>query len=90
VDELGTLSDAVSAAWQAAGQKPDVEPELLLLPKPRDLLERLTDLRGETGLSLSGLRQLPDVGPKLAPVETLLRLRGEPVWVIVPYPVTVR
>jgi protease-4 len=35
VDELGTMSDAVAAAWHAAGQKPDTEPELLLLPKPR-------------------------------------------------------
>jgi protease-4 len=90
VDELGTMSDAVTAAWHAAGQKPDAEPDLLLLPRPRDLLERLMGLREDTGLSLVGLKQLPGIGPKLGPVETLLRLRGEPVWVLLPHPITIR
>src|SRR5262249_54439012 len=70
VDELGTLSDAVAAAWQAAGQKPDMEPELLLLPKPGDLLERLAGLREDTGLSLAALKQVPGLGPKLGAAET--------------------
>lgn len=90
VDELGTMSDAVAAAWQAAGQKPDAEPELLLLPKPRDLFERLMGLREESGLSLLGLKQVPGLGAKLGGVETLLRLRGEPVWVVLPHSVTIR
>jgi hypothetical protein len=33
---------------------------------------------------------VPGIGPKLGPVETLLQLRGEPVWVILPHPVTIR
>lgn len=90
VDELGSLSDAVAAAWRAADQKPEVEPELLLLPKPIDLFERLMGLRNETGLSLGTVKRLPIVGEKLGAAESLLRLRGEPVWVILPHPFTIR
>ncbi len=44
VDELGTLDDAVAAAWKVAGQPADKEPEILQLPKSRSLLDTLMDM----------------------------------------------
>src|SRR5262245_8442980 len=41
IDELGTLDDAIAAAWKMAGQPADKEPDLLQLPKPRGMFESL-------------------------------------------------
>src|SRR5262249_6143871 len=89
VDELGTLDDAVAAAKQMAGLAADDDGELLLLPKPRTLLDTLLDLKSDTRAPALGARQLlrefPEVGGKVGPVGGVLRLRGEPVWLVLPY-----
>jgi protease-4 len=96
VDELGTLDDAVAAAKKVAGLPADADTELLTLPKPRNLLDTLLEMKGETrapgldGRQLPLLRDLPELTGKLAAVEGLLRLKGEPVWVVLPYCVEVR
>jgi protease IV len=96
VDELGTLNDAVAAAKKLAGLRDDADTELLTLPKPRNLLDTLLEMKGETrapaldGRQLPLLRDLPELTGKLAAVEGLLRLKGEPVWVVLPYRVEVR
>jgi protease-4 len=92
VDELGTLGDAVTAARKMAGV-PDAEVlEILELPESRSFLDSLLDSRSDTQMRalLPLLRQVPDVADSLRGVEALLRLRGEPVWVLLPCRVTVR
>ncbi len=91
VDELGTLDDAIAAAKKLAGLPADSEPELLLLPKPRTLLDMLLDLKSDTRAPALGLlHEAPELAGKLRPVEGMLRLRGEPVWVVLPYQVDVK
>jgi protease-4 len=92
IDELGTLNDAVAGAWKAAGQPEDKEPELLILPKPRDVIDALQDaLSGtDTAGSRALLGQVPGLKERLGTLEGMLRLRGEPVWLLAPYQVEVR
>jgi protease IV len=94
VDELGTLDDAIADAWKTAGMPAEKEPELLILPKPRSLMETFLSTDKDTkSLDLRYapvLRTLPEVTRKLGSVEGLLRLRAEPVWLLSPYRVDVR
>ena len=92
IDELGTLQDAIAEAAKQAGLPADKEPELLLLPKPRNPLESLLSSVGGAeahGLKLD-LRQIPALGEKLRGVDALLSLKNEPVWAVVPYRVEVK
>jgi protease-4 len=87
VDELGTVGDAVMAARKLAGVPEGDELEILELPKSRPFLDTLLESRGDAeALARPLLRQLPE----LRGVEALLRLRGEPVWVVLPCRVQVR
>jgi protease-4 len=94
VDELGTLDDAVAAARKMAGMPEDKEPELMLLPRPKSFFEALMDKGSEASESRLGtlplLRELPELAAKLRGAAPLLRLRGEPVWLIQPYQVDIR
>ena len=93
VDELGTLDDAVAAAWKAAAQPADKEPEILQLPKAKNILDMLMDMKADTrapSLESALLRELPELTRKLAGVEAMLRLRGEPVWLLSPFWVEVK
>ena len=89
VDELGTLDDAVAAAWKLAGQPANKEPEILQLPKPRTFLDMLMDSKSDVRLTapeqLPLIRAVPELARKLGGVEALLQLRGEPVWLISPF-----
>ncbi len=89
IDELGTMDDAIAAAWKMAGQPADKEPEILQLPKSHGLLDMLMDMKGDARLTapeqLPLLRAVPELARKLGHVESLLQLRGEPVWLINPY-----
>jgi protease-4 len=88
VDELGTLADVLAEAKKLAGLPADSKPELLQLPKPKGLLDTLLDLKSES--LAPGLRNLPEVTRRIGAAGALLRLRGEPVWLLVPYQVEVR
>jgi protease-4 len=92
IDELGTLDDAIAAAKKMANF--DEETELLVLPKPRPLLDQLLEMSGEARApGLMGrqlLRDLPELEERLSAVEGMMRLRGEPVWVVTPYQVKVK
>jgi protease-4 len=96
VDELGTLRDAVVEAQKLAGMPADKEAEILELPRPKSLLDTLLDLKSETRAPALGvgrlplLRELPELTRAAGSAEALLRLRGEPVWVMLPYRVEVR
>ena len=68
-------------------------PELLILPKPRTLLDTLIEGHSATQLSLRRLpllREVPELTGQLGLVEGLLRLRGEPVWAVLPCHIRVR
>lgn len=89
IDELGTLEDAIAAAGKLAKLPADKEPELLLLPKRKNFLDSLLDdmLDSRTpGLHAGNvLRSLPELRRKLRGLDGLFQLRGEPVWLTLPY-----
>ncbi len=88
IDELGNLDDAVAASKKAAGLPENKEMELLILPKPRNFLDTLLDMKSDTLAPrmqmLQLLQEAPELAPKLRAVEGFLRLRGEPVWLMDP------
>jgi protease-4 len=95
VDELGTLDDAVAAAKKLAGQE-DQDLELLTLPRPRSIIDRLTDSAAETKAPaiqldpLAGLGDVPGLAAKLRTARALLRLKGERVWLMAPVCVEIK
>jgi protease-4 len=92
VDDLGTLDDAVAAAKKMAGQE-DKDLEILTLPRPRTIIDRLTDSGPDTKLTLDPLAGLPDVpglASKLKTARALLRLKGERVWLMSPVGVEIK
>jgi protease-4 len=91
IDELGGLDDAIAAAKQLGGLPADKEPDLLELPKPRHFLDSF--LENQLGASVNTpevrlLRRLPGMRQHLGVVEGLLQLRGEAVWLTMPYGLT--
>jgi protease-4 len=96
VDELGTLNEAVAAAWEMAGQPKDAEPEWLVLPKGKSLIDTLLEMKADArapvlDATTQGLLRLaPELGAKFRHLDALLRLRGEPVWVLQPCQVDVK
>jgi ClpP class serine protease len=89
VDELGTLEDAIAAAKKLAGQE-DKDLELLTLPRPRSIIEKLSDSAAETKSPaihfdpLAGLAEVPGLAAKLRTARAILRLKGERVWLMSP------
>jgi protease IV len=93
VDALGTLEDAIAEAKSMAKLTPGEEVEFLLLPEPTSPLDRL--LEGKLGLGvqadpLSRLGTLPEAKAHLRAAESLLRMRGDRVWLMMPYGVRVK
>jgi protease-4 len=87
VDELGSLDDALAAAKKAAGVAEETEMELLPLPKPASFFETLMESKGEVHVKVDVplLHELPELTGKFQSLGGLLKLRGEPVWVLMPY-----
>lgn len=89
IDELGTLGDALEAARVLAKLPAGKEPELLLLPKSKNfldsLLEEMGDSRAPSMRVRSLLREFPELQRKLRGLDGLFQLRGEPVWLTLPY-----
>jgi protease-4 len=94
VDEVGTVGDAILAAKKMAGVPEGDQLEILELPEGRSFLDSLLESRSdsdaEARLLAPLLRDLPELADSLRGVDTLLRLRGEPVWVVLPCRVTIR
>jgi len=87
VDALGTLDDAIAEAKSMAKLPAGEEVEYLVLPEPTSPLDRL--LEGKLGLGTQAeLRALVGVVPEatahLRAVESLLRMRGERAWLMMP------
>lgn len=89
IDELGSLDDAIAAARKLTDLPADKEPELLLLPKSRGFLDTLIEdkLGGQVPAMQMRhlLRDVPELQRKLRSLDCLLQLRGEPVWMTLPY-----
>ncbi len=89
IDELGSLEDAIAAARAMTDMPADKEPELLLLPRAKSFFD--TFLEDKLGSRMSAvpmrqlLREVPELQRKLRTVDGLLQLRGEPVWLTLPY-----
>jgi protease IV len=96
VDQLGSLDDAIKDAAIQGKLPSGKEPELLLLPKQKNffdsLLERGTDASSDRlGLSLLPLaKQFPEAARVLRGANGLLQLRGEPVWLTLPYQIEIK
>jgi protease IV len=96
IDELGTLEDAVACAWKMAGMPADKKPELLLLPRAKNPLEAL--LGDAFGARAAGVEarllpladEVPGLRAKLRGAGALLRMRGQPVFTILPYRLEVK
>jgi protease-4 len=88
VDELGTLEDALAEVRTMANVLESDELEILELPRGRAFLESFLDSSADTESralqALPLLRDLPELTGKLRGVEGILRLRSDPVWVILP------
>ncbi len=88
VDELGTLEDAIADAWKQAKQPATIEPELLILPKPKSPIDALVESLADVKSPALQLRQVPlprEVAGRLKALDGLLRLRGEAAWLVMPY-----
>jgi protease-4 len=95
VDVLGSLDDTIGAAAKLAGLPEDKEPELLILPKNKGLFESLLDPSSGADADvlerlLPLVRQAPELRSKLRQLEALLRLRGQPAWLMSPYLIELR
>jgi protease-4 len=93
VDELGTLDDTVAAAKHMTGLDKDSKTELLLLPKPRTLIDMLLEGKLDSRAALPGLTSMPlspEVVEKLRGLDAMLHLRGDLVWAVTPYRVQIR
>jgi len=68
-------------------------PELLLLPRTKSFFDTfLEDKLGSRVPALQMrqlLREVPELQRKLRTVDGLLQLRGEPVWLTLPYRVDI-
>jgi protease IV len=87
IDALGGLNDAIAEAKHLAGLARDADVDYLILPKAHSLFETLLERGGVTAslLAQSELGRTPELRQTLRGVEGLLQLRGEPVWVMMPY-----
>src|SRR5262245_51143969 len=94
VDALGTPEDAIAEAKSLGKISPGEEVEYLLLPEPVNPLDAL--LEGKFGLKAQGgdvlglLKNVPEAKAHLRAAESLLRMRGDRAWLVLPYGVRVK
>jgi protease-4 len=87
IDGLGTLEDAVRAAKEAAGLKPDEKVDLETLPEPKTFFEQLLDQDS----AMTRVRAaLPEAAYALASAELIRRVFREPSLLLMPYRLEVK
>ena len=87
IDGLGTLGDAIRAAKEAAGLKPDEKVDLETLPEPKTFFEQLL----EQDSAMSRVRtSLPELAYTLASAELVRRVFREPSLLLMPYRLEVK
>ncbi len=87
VDQVGTLEDAIAEAKKAAGLEPDEEVELLILPRPKTILEQLL---GGPSVSTGLAAGSPELLDALRRTQLLRRLFSEPTLMWMPYAVKLK
>jgi protease-4 len=95
IDELGTLDDAIAAAKELAGLDKGTEAELLILPKPKGVLESLVgplEDRETLMPEFHSALPVPDaLRAPLARLNLLTRLLAtEPVLLVQPFEIRIR
>jgi protease IV len=93
VDALGTLEDALADAKSMAKFGASEEVEYLVLPEPTSPLDKL--LEGKLGVTMqTDLMELVSAAPEakahLRAAESLLRMRSDKVWLMMPYGLRVK
>lgn len=86
-DKLGTLEDAVTDVKTQAGVKPEDKLEILVLPKPRGLLESLF---GGSQVEAEARAVAPELVDAVKTGATLKELFSEPAVMMMPYLVRIR
>jgi protease IV len=92
VDELGTLEDAIAAAKQLASLGSDAETELLILPKPKGVLESLLEPLDDRDVEAPSFRMLlpKEASAGIARLQLLTQLISrEPVLAVLPFEVRI-
>lgn len=91
IDELGTMQDAIKLAAKLGGLPANSDPELLLLPKGKSFLDSFlepkTQLSLKSGLDISGVTSL---FKEVKGLDSFLRMRNEPLWLMLPYNLQVK
>jgi protease-4 len=94
IDEVGTFADALAAAKKMASLPADKEVELLELPEKKSFLDSLMESADLTtpavGAEQKLLRLMPELESKVRAATSLLRLRHDRVWVLMPHHVEMR
>jgi protease-4 len=83
-DQLGTLDDAIAEAKNLAGFKADEKVELLILPKPKGILEQLL---GGSSVEAEARAVAPELLEAMKAGATLRKLFAEPAVTVMPYSV---
>jgi len=91
IDELGTMQDAIKMAAKLGGLPANSDPELLLLPKGKSFLDSFlepkTQLSLKSGLDISGVTSL---FKEVKGLDSFLRMRNQPLWLMLPYNLQVK
>ena len=84
VDQLGTLEDAIVWAVKEANLPKDQRPELLDLPKGKNLFDSLLDIKLQVSAESALLEKLNLMGlsSEAKALGQLLLLRKEKVWLL--------
>ena len=92
VDEIGTLKDAIAFARQQANFDEDEKGELLILPKPKSILDQLFDsgIGIQSDLATSTVKSMPEFSRHWRMVERLRQLFKQPAVCIMPYEIRIR
>jgi protease-4 len=95
IDEIGSLDDAIKEAAKLGNLTSGKEPDLLILPKHKTffdtLLEKGTDASEELAVGFKPLlREFPELAPAIRGANALLKLRGEHVWLTMPYRIEIK
>jgi len=92
IDELGTLGDAIAAAKEMAGMDSEAEAELLILPKPKGVLESLLDPLEDRDVDSPAFRMLlpRQVSASVSRLQLMTQLLArEPVLAVLPFEVQI-
>ncbi len=92
VDQLGTLDDAIALAVKEAGMPTDKAPEILNLPKGKNFLDGLFDIKMQMSAEVQMLEKLRLLGLEsdAKAIARILMLRKDRAWLLPLQPIEVK